>query len=507
MLPSQVSQGGLGNRFAARKLQIVAVTDLGLSGQPLFNIEVADNNNYFAGGVLVHNCEHLEAVGTGHIKRLIINIPPRHMKSISVAVAWPAWAWIQDRSKGPLMGPNIGFLANSYAQTLSIRDNVKCRRLIESPWYQKNWGDRFALTSDQNTKIKFENDQGGYRIATSIDGTSTGEGGDICLVDDPISAKDAGSETVRQRVMEWWDGTMSSRLNDPKTGAYVVIMQRLHEQDLVGHILDKQDEDWVHLCLPARYESNHPAVYDLDPRSTDGELLWPARMGEKEVAKLETSMGSYVAAGQLQQRPAPREGGMFKRRWFAIVDAAPAGLLKVRRWDLAATVPAPGRDPDWTAGLLMGRDNAGFFYIMDVTKLQGSSHEVETTIFNTAKQDGTSVTIGLPQDPGQAGKAQVAALIRMLAGYVVKAAPETGSKEVRASAFEAQCEAGNVKLIKGAWNEAFLSEIEVFPFGKHDDQVDVAAGAFNLLADGSNAQQWVDHFAKLAGDARARLEQ
>jgi hypothetical protein len=238
-----------------------------------------------------------------------------------VSVSFPAWVWAQ-RRRSPLTGPGVGFLSTSYAQHLSVRDNVKCRRLIDSPWYQRGWGDRFQLTSDQNTKIRFENDQGGYRIASSVDGTATGDGGHIVTIDDPISAKESQSQTIRAAANDWFDNTMSTRLNDPKTGAYIIIMQRLHEDDLVGHVLERAGEDWTVLCLPARYEKDHPLVWTKpapggimkgDPRRRDGGLLWPERMGETEVKKLETQLGSYGAAGQLQQRPAPREGGMFKR--------------------------------------------------------------------------------------------------------------------------------------------------------------------------------------------------
>jgi predicted phage terminase large subunit-like protein len=460
-----------------------------------------DPNDYVTNWHIDAICEHLEAVSRGEIKRLIINVPPRHMKSISVSVAWPAWTWIQDDDAAPLLGPRVQFLATSYAHSLSIRDSVKCRRVIESPWYKENWGERFSLTSDQNTKIRFDNDRQGYRIATSVEGTATGEGGDIVLVDDPLSAGDAQSPNARQAVIDWWDEVMSTRLNDPKSGAYVVIMQRLHERDLVGHILGRES-DWTHLCLPARYEQDHPYLWPGDPRTKAGELLWPERIGEPELKKLETALGSYNSAGQLQQRPAPRDGGMFKRAWFKIIEAAPASRKKVRKWDLAATEDAIGADPDWTVGVLMSQDDAGFFTIEDVERLRGSAHEVERTIENTASRDGVSVAIHLNQDPGQAGKAQVAALVRKLAGYNVRSDLESGSKETRATPFSAQCEAGNVRLVKAGWNDAFLDEISSFPNAAHDDQVDASAGAFNFLAPGSGIEGYMAYYDKvLAGTA------
>ena len=253
--------------------------------------------------------EHLQAVVHGDIKRLIINVPPRHMKSISVAVALPAWTWTVD--------PTRKFLFASYALTLSIRDSVKCRRLIDSPWYKQHFGNIYGLTTDQNQKQRFENDKTGIRIATSVDGALTGEGGDIIVIDDPHNVREAESNTVRQGVLDWWDQSMQTRLNDPKNGAFVIIMQRVHENDLTGHILANEYEDWDHLCLPARYEHDHPTPVKStlafeDPREEDGELLWPERIDERTLNTLEQSLGSYASAGQLQQRPMPKGGGILK---------------------------------------------------------------------------------------------------------------------------------------------------------------------------------------------------
>jgi predicted phage terminase large subunit-like protein len=236
------------------------------------------------------------------------------MKSISVAVALPAWTWA--------IQPQKRFLFASYASSLSIRDSVKCRRLIDSPWYKTHFGDMFELTTDQNQKQRFENSRTGYRIATSVDGALTGEGGDIIVIDDPHNVREAESSTVREGVLEWWDQAMQTRLNDPKTGAFVLIMQRVHEQDLTGHILANDLEgEWDHLCLPARYEIGHPTptrskLFFTDPRTEEGELLWSDRVDEKTLETLEKSLGSYASAGQLQQRPMPKGGGILKKEWW-----------------------------------------------------------------------------------------------------------------------------------------------------------------------------------------------
>ena len=417
--------------------------------------------------------EHLEAVNRGEIHRLIINIPPRHMKSIAVSVAWPAWTWTQQATT-PLRGPAVRFLFASYAQSLSIRDSVKCRRVIDSPLYQARWGDRFKWVGDQNTKIRFDNDKKGYRLATSVDGALTGEGGDVIVVDDPHNVTEAESVTVRQAALDWWDESMSNRLNDAQTGAYVVIMQRVHAKDFTGHLLDKGG--WEHLCLPTRYERDHPHVSIHDMRTENDALLWPQRFPEEVVAQQQVDMGSYGFAGQNQQRPAPRTGSLFDKHWWGVVDAVPAGGRMVRAWDLAATAGAG----DWTVGGLV-KHLDGIFYVMDVQRAQLSPYGVEKMIRNLAEHDGRHVEIDIPQDPAQAGKSQVATFVKLLVGYIVRWSTEKGDKEDRARQVSPQVEAGNFKLLRGDWNTDFINEFHGFPKHGPDDQVDMLSRAFERL--------------------------
>jgi hypothetical protein len=252
--------------------------------------------------------KHIEAVTREQIRNLLINVPPRHMKSLLVSVFWPAWEWIAH--------PEHRWLYGSYAASLSIRDSVKFRRLIESPWYQSRWGDRFDLSSDQNTKVRVDNSRSGYRIATSVGGSATGEGGDRIVCDDPHNVQEVESDTVRKGTLDWFDIVMSTRVNDPKTSATVVVMQRCHQQDLSGHLLEQGG--WEHLCLPAEYEgpTRATSIGFSDPRTAIGELLWNERFGPQEIADLKRKLGSYAAAGQLQQRPSPLGGGIFKRHWW-----------------------------------------------------------------------------------------------------------------------------------------------------------------------------------------------
>jgi len=483
--------------------------------------------------------EHLEAVSRGELDGiLVINIPFRCMKSRIVSVFWPTWTWAQNPDPrgqghgypvrpGTWLGPGTKFLTTAYASNIAIRDATTSRRLLDSDWYQRRWGERVTFTADQNQKQRYENRAGGLRIAASR-GAVLGEGGDIVIVDDPISREEAHSDAVRVQANQWWDETISSRVNDPERSVFVVIMQRLHQKDTTGHILEKES-NVTHLMLPmefeperrcyspvktsisgppvqARYlrsrqcwipENQAPVprdeaewnaapdetVHPLDPRQWPEELLWESRFSRSRVDALKTTLTSYGAAGQLQQRPSPKGGGLFKRGWFEIVDALPPKRRRCRGWDLAATEERRGKDPDWTAGVLMSVAD-GIYYVEDVVRFRKSPGEVERALKSTASLDAHITRIRLPQDPGQAGKSQASRLVRLLAGYTVRVVPPGGSKATRAGGLIAQAEHGNVRILKASWNEAFLDELCMFPFGAHDDQVDAAADAFNELTSG-----------------------
>jgi len=308
-------------------------------------------------------CEHLEAVTSGEIRRLAITIPPRHMKSLAVSVAWPAWTWAR-RDIAPLSGPQVRFLSTSYAQVLSTRDSRKSRLLMVSPWYQERWGERFQFTGDQNAKQRYENDKSGYRIAAAVRGQLTGDGGDIVTVDDALNATEAASDVERQNMIEWWDEAMSTRLNDPKTGAYVLVMQRLHEKDLIGHVMEK-DHGFTHVCLPMRYEPDHPHVYPMDPRNIDGELLWPERVPEEQARELEIKLGAFGSAGQLQQRPTPRGGGLFRKEWLQYYEEMPP-VRTMNLYILVDPANEKKKDSDWTAIWVVGAGQDGNYYALDI---------------------------------------------------------------------------------------------------------------------------------------------
>jgi predicted phage terminase large subunit-like protein len=421
-------------------------------------------------------CDHLEAVSRGAIAKLLINIPPGCMKSYMVSVFWPAWEWATDGG--------LRILTASFGSSLAIRDTRRMRDLVTSAWYRRHY--QLALREDQNQKTRFDTTAQGWRIASSVGGTGMGEHPDRIIIDDPHNTRQAESNLERQAAIHWFDRTIGTR-GVSRDVKLVVIMQRLHERDLSGHILERADaEDWTHLCLPMRYEAGrqHPTrIGWTDPRHEEGALLWPALFPENKLAGLEAGMDAYARAGQLQQRPAPPGGALFQREWLAIVGARPAAVdARCRFWDCAATaVSAHAKDPDWTVGALVSR--AGdVYYLEDIIRVRQSPAAVDTLIAETAKVDGTSVVIREEQEPGSAGKTVIAARLRRLAGYNYRGVPTSGAKTLRWQPLAIQAEAGNLKLFAGAWNRDFLDEAAIAPHGKHDDQLDAAAGAFTSVA-------------------------
>ncbi|MGI8422986.1 MAG: phage terminase large subunit [Chloroflexota bacterium] len=442
--------------------------------------------------------EHLEAVTRGELRHLLINIPPRHMKSLSVSVFWPCWEW--------LTWPERRWLFSSYALSLSVRDSLKCRRLIESPWYQRNWAHVFQLTSDQNAKLRFDNSATGYRIATSVDGGNTGEGGDRIVVDDPHNVREAESDIVREGVLTWWDEVMPSRLNDPKTGARVVVMQRVHERDLAGHILERGE--WHHLCLPAEYEPRSftgvPAPPDanramdaqphdvcpiaVDPRARDGELLWPERIGPVEIAAYKRDLGAYAYAGQYQQRPVPREGALFRSEWFR---ALPVGfdLLRprlhiVQYWDLAWSERASA---DYTAAVTVGIDpGTQKLYVLDVWRGRVQEQTLHETVAERIVQQRPLV-VGVEESAyKQRATQDLIARVNRLVSASGHTATATALRVTRDKVFRARipagrAEAGFVYVDRSApWWQALETELLRFPKGAHDDQVDALSGGVQL---------------------------
>ena len=564
-------------------------------------------------------CEHLEAIAERRIRRLLINIPPRHSKSLVCNVFFPAWLWAKKAQKGTWYGPSTSFILSTYVQSLTLRDSVKNRYLIYSDWFQRRWPVKFQHDSGQ--KGRFSTTAGGTRLSVSVGGAITGEGFDCfpagtrisavsglieierlsvgvpvwslnvktrkiekakvlavrwkkvkrlisvssvlgkhvwctpehrfyvsgpgwtqaqdlheghilrtfggeesvsqcglvregevmvydiqvernhnfyaegilvhncLLIDDPHNATEAESEVERQNVLDWHDGAVSTRESDPRTAVRVYIGQRLHENDLLGHILEKELVE-AHLCFPARYEREHPhksfsPIMDTpDPRTEEGELLWPARFGEAELSRIERQMSVYSVAGQLQQRPAPLEGALLQVDRIELLDELPGDLTFVTRgWDFAGTEESQEQTACYTVGIKMGViDGDDRVFILDVRRFRAGPERVQEVFLRTCAEDGPQVIQDIPIDPGAAGKYVVSDLRRKARGFSVVASKEQKKKEIRAMPFASDILTGRVAAVSsGEWWNAYANELRLFPNGKFADQVDASSRAYQRV--------------------------
>ena len=254
---------------------------------------------------------------------------------------------------------------------------------------------------------------------------------------------------------------------------------RWHQDDLSGRLLQEMAEgadQWRVISLPAIAEG------DSDPMGRAvGDPLWPEWEDLEALERKRKAVGEREWAALYQQRPAPLEGSLFRISQIGTLEVEPASSSIVRAWDLSATAQVGSRDPDWTAGVKLARLSDGRYVVLDVVRVRGGPEEVERTIMNTAAQDGGAVKVGLPQDPGQAGKMQVLYYTKKLAGYRVESSPETGDKATRAAPVASQCNVGNLYVVRGTWNRTFLDELAGFPGLTHDDQVDALSRAFGMV--------------------------
>lgn len=424
-------------------------------------------------------CEYLEAVSTGDIKRLILNIPPRYMKSISVSVMWPVWSWTRQPSKR--------FVFSSYSSSLSIKHSVDRRTVIKSEWYQRRWGDVFRLSGDQDVKSEFQNNRRGHMIATSVKGSPTGKGGDVVVVDDPLNPDQAHSEAMRKTANDNFDQTLTTRLDNKKTGAMVVVMQRLHEQDLTGHLLEQGG--WEHLKLPAVAHKRTvvlgppPERRPIKAREV-GDILWPEREGEAEIAQARTQLGGYGFSGQYDQDPSPAEGGMLKRAWWRfwlppnwmppIGTAYPEGARVLpdlegllQSWDMSFK---DLKSSDFVAGQVWGWLGADRFLLDQFHDRMDFPATLKAVTNLSAKWPKTHAK--LVEDKAN-GTAVIATLKSKVPG-LLPINPE-GGKEARAAAISPQVEAGNVYLPHPSvapWVSSLIEEAAAFPNAANDDQVD-----------------------------------
>jgi predicted phage terminase large subunit-like protein len=490
-------------------------------------------------------CEHLEAVSNGHIRNLLINVPPGFSKSLCTGVFWPAWEW------GPKNRSDLRILSWSYAEHLTKRDNDRTRTLLNHPLYRALWGDRVTLKTDQNEKKYFKTQREGWKMASTIKGVGTGERADRLILDDPHSVDGADSDADREGTISWFGGTMPTRVRNSnpysemidgvlvQPSATVIIMQRVHRRDVSGVVLD-QGLDFHHLLIEMEYEgTSHPArrtvgyrpspIGWVDPREalikevdrvtadvastrstlstfrTEEMTTWtgfvdtwaligrdiarladPVRFSRPSVQEVKQRMllkqGTNAVAAQLRQWPHEGEGALFKRAFFQFVDPQ--------------DVPPGGRDEcrgwdlaasdtataDATSAVKLRMTNDGRIYVMDVKLARLTPGGVDDLIKSTAKADGFGVVQSFPQDPGSAGKHLISHISRqLLHGHKFRSSPEMKDKARRAEPFAAQAEHGNVYLVRAPWNESYISELVEFPFGLNDDQVDATSRAYDAL--------------------------
>lgn len=420
-------------------------------------------------------CAHAEAVTIFDIQKLNNNMPPRHMKSIIWCVMWPAWVWGKY--------PERSFIFGSHSLGLATRDSIKTRQLINSEEYKNVFEPEWALTDDQDQKTVFKNTRGGVRKAVGVGSAVTGEGADYLVVDDPTNALEAHSELAREEAIRWWDTVLSTRINNPRRYAKVIIMQRLHEGDLSGHVM-KTDAGFQHLILPARFDPDAKLVSKTslnfkDPRTQRGQLLWPEQWDENAVKDAEARLGDDAPA-QLDQEPKTPGGGFFPPDYWKYYDASPSDILSICLFIDAAQ--KPGVSNDYSVFAVWARTRNGY-YLLDLVreKTDGPLLE-ELTIQVANKWHVDEIVI----EDKSAGSSLIQYLLAYTSLPVTPFNPGRLSKEVRAAAAKPTIKAGKCHLpnkpIMGTEDgrevnlvEVFVREHEKFLKAEHDDTVDTTS--------------------------------
>lgn len=421
------------------------------------------------GWALDATCEHLEAVAAGQITRLLITVPPGSMKSLLTGVLLPAWEW------GPKGAAHLRYLGTAHKQELAVRDSTKCRRLITSGWYQALWPVR--LVGDQNAKTKFENDKTGFREAMAFT-SLTGSRGDRVILDDPHSVDDANSPAHLSAAVTTFREALPTRVNSDDS-AIIIIMQRLNEKDVASVALEL---GYDHLCIPMRYELERAKVTAIgwrDPRKREGELMFPERFSEAQVRKLESSLGTYASAGQLQQRPAPRGGGIFRDEWWQYYQATPRIAW---RGVWADTAQKAGEQNDYSVFQCWGRTEDGRAVMLDQIRGKWEAPELLTQARAFWAKHKAVTDRGMLRSFRIEDKVSGTGLIQTLKreGIPVQGIQrKTGQDKIsRAMDAAPSIESGLVLLPTAAsWLSDFLGEVAAFPSAPHDDQVDAMADA------------------------------
>lgn len=410
-------------------------------------------------------CRHLEAVTEFVIPKLIINMPPRHMKSIITCVMWPAWVWIKY--------PERRFIFGSHSAALATRDSIKTRDVITSDLYVEIARPTWHLEEDQNSKMLFGNTKKGFRKAVGVNTSVTGDGGDYLVIDDPHNALEAHSDAANESTINWHDVAFSTRYNNPQRHAKLIVMQRLSDKDLTAHVIEK-NQGYQSLCLPARYDPDAEVVTKTslgfkDPRTKKGQLLWPEHFDEKSILDLENTLGDDASA-QLDQDPKARKGGLFPRDHWKIYDKSPSDILEiVQFWDCAQK---PGLTNDYSVCATWAKTQNGY-YLMDLWRDKCDTPTLEAiaeSLYNKWRPNAVVI------EDKSAGSSLIQYLLLNTSMPVIPYDPGRRDKQVRATAATPTIKAGKCFLPKYfSWVQDFIKEHEKFPKAKHDDQVDTTS--------------------------------
>jgi predicted phage terminase large subunit-like protein len=416
--------------------------------------------------------DRLEACRQGKIRRLIINVPPRSLKSILASVALPAF-WLGHN-------PSAHILCASYGQDLADKLSSDCRQVMASDWYQALFPTRLSKT--RNAVQEFNTTANGSRMATSVGGVVTGRGADLIIIDDPLKPEEAVSDLQRQKVNDWYDSTLFTRLNQKETGVIIVIMQRLHMDDLVGHLVDR--DQWEVLSLPAIAEAPESFTY-MTPRGEvthlrqAGELLHPEREPQAVLDELRRNLGEYAFAGQYQQAPYPAGGAMVKEAWLMVYE--PAQLPKtfdqtIMSWD---TANKASELADFSVCTVWGYKKP-YIYLLEVFRKKLNYPELKQATHELKARWNSSVI--LIED--KASGTQLIQELQRENVYSVKGVKPEGEKKMRMNAQTGVFERGMVFLpAQAPWLEDYRKELISFPKSKQDDQVDSTSQALKWIHD------------------------
>jgi predicted phage terminase large subunit-like protein len=411
----------------------------------------------------------LQRVARGQCKRLIITMPPRSLKSVTASVAFPAWILGRDPSKK--------LICVSYSQPLAVKHANDFRNVVDTSWYRSMFP-TFKISSRKNTENELQTTLGGGRLTTSTGGQLTGRGGDIIIIDDPLKAEDGHSETARSKCAEWVRTTLMSRFDNPATGAVILVMQRLHVDDLAGVLLEAGGWDHLNLSAIADEDARIPMSASRWHARKIGDLLHPARLGMPELDRLKRDLGSLAFSAQYQQSPAPADGNIVKRAWFRYYDPAQLerrSMTIVQSWDTALK-----GDPssDYSVGTTWAKDDNNY-YLLDLVRVRAAYPDLINTVKGSIEKHEPDIV--LIEDAGS-GSSLIADLDYQ--GIPTRPVKARLDKESRLSRVSAMIENGNVHLPKDAhWKDDFMLEVLAFPNGRHDDQVDSMSQALIWMKD------------------------